>query len=83
MAYTTNKPWNYNGTLAARGTTGTGLSGPLADYQKVNFVLPTNTTKNLSGMGQLPQLSPVAWIGVGLAGLAAWWFGVHKKARAA
>ena len=73
--FTKQAPWKYGGSLGVRGTGG----GPLSDYQKVTFVLPTDTTKNLSGMGQLPQLSGVQWAGLVAAGAAVYYFFFRKK----
>jgi hypothetical protein len=70
-----SQPWRYGGNLAVRGTGGDQLS----DYQKVTFVLPTNTTKNLSGLGQLPQLSGAQWLGIAAVAAAVYWFGFRKK----
>ncbi len=68
-------PWQYSGSLAVRGTGGNQLS----DYQKVTFVLPTVTNKNLSGLGQLPQLSTAQWAGLAVVAGLVYWFGFHKK----
>ena len=67
-----NQPGQYRGQFALRGT-------PLGDYQKVTFVLPSNTTTPLAGMGQLSNLTPTAWLGIGAAALAVYWFGFRKK----
>jgi hypothetical protein len=60
----------YGGEFALKGT-------PLGDYQKVTFVLPTNTTSDLRGLGQLPQLTGMQWAGVAaVAAALAYWLKV-------
>ena len=61
-------------------------SGSLGSYKDITFVLPTVTTQGLysrkkQAMGALGQtsLSGTAWLGIGAAAVAAWYFFLYKK----
>jgi hypothetical protein len=63
--FVNHAPWTYKGSLS--------------DYQKVSFVLPTNTTNALSGLGDLSSITGTQWLGIAALGAAVYWFGFRKK----